>query len=194
MALVGVEQVSKALNVSARRVQQLSTKEGMPRAERGQYDLGQCMLWYIRYLQKQIAGRSSGEEGSVTSLMTERTKQARQQSERMQMANLKARGEVLLASDVAEQERMAIAYLTQALTAIPQRITTDEQTQARLEEEIILARNRFANDLASIARARKPVAAARRTGKGKAKAKPRRVGGRRKSPAAGDPGTGTVAQ
>jgi hypothetical protein len=50
MALVTVEQVATSLNVSSRRVQQLTT-EGMPRAERVRYDLIACLEWYVRYLQ-----------------------------------------------------------------------------------------------------------------------------------------------
>lgn len=56
MPTVKVDQVAKALNVPATRVQRLA-REGMPRAGRGEYDLGQCMAWYIRYLQKALEAR-----------------------------------------------------------------------------------------------------------------------------------------
>jgi len=192
-ATADVEQVSRALNITARRVQQL-VKEGMPKAERGLYDLGHCMLWYIKHLQKALAARSSGEDGSMTSLMSERTKQARETSERMQMANLKARGEVLLAAEVKQEVSKAIAYLAQDLTALPQRITTDEAIQARAQDELILARDRFARNLESLA---KPGGSVERRSRGhtrKAKTNPGRVGGRGKGAPSRNAGAGTVAK
>lgn len=65
MALVGSPQIANALNLTKRRVEQL-VHEGLPREERGKYDLGKCMLWYIRYLQtalekKGVAGLTDGE-------------------------------------------------------------------------------------------------------------------------------------
>ncbi len=50
MPIVDVTKVASALNLEARRVQQL-VKLGMPRKSRGRYDPAKCMLWYILYLQ-----------------------------------------------------------------------------------------------------------------------------------------------
>lgn len=57
MALVASIAVAQALNITQRRVEQLA-KEGMPRSGRGRYDLGACLLWYVRYLQKALEARS----------------------------------------------------------------------------------------------------------------------------------------
>ena len=81
-ASANVEQVSKALNVTVRRVNQL-VHEGMPRAERGAYDLGGCMLWYIRYLQKALAKKATmGEDGEIASLQGSRQELLKVQIER----------------------------------------------------------------------------------------------------------------
>lgn len=81
-ASANVEQVSKALNVTVRRVNQL-VHEGMPRAERGAYDLGGCMLWYIRYLQKALAKKATmGEDGEISSLQGSRQELLKVQIER----------------------------------------------------------------------------------------------------------------
>ena len=53
MPIVDVERVAQALNLDARRVQQL-VKLGMPKEGRGQYDAVKCLLWYIRYLQAAL--------------------------------------------------------------------------------------------------------------------------------------------
>jgi hypothetical protein len=54
MAMVDVERVANALNLTRQRVAQL-VKEGLPREKRGEYDPIKCMLWYIRYLQAQVS-------------------------------------------------------------------------------------------------------------------------------------------
>lgn len=54
MAMVDVERVANALNLTRQRVAQL-VKEGMPREKRGQYDPVKCLLWYIRYLQAVVS-------------------------------------------------------------------------------------------------------------------------------------------
>jgi hypothetical protein len=62
MPSVDVGRLSQALNVTKSWVHQL-VKEGMPQESRGRYDLGQCMLWYIRYLQVALKKRSATTEG-----------------------------------------------------------------------------------------------------------------------------------
>ena len=64
MPLVEITQLTAALNITKERIGQL-VKEGMPKEARGKYDLGKCMLWYIRYLQAALKRRSgaSGEDG-----------------------------------------------------------------------------------------------------------------------------------
>jgi phage terminase Nu1 subunit (DNA packaging protein) len=58
MPQVEVKQLMQALNVTEQWVGKL-VKEGMPREARGKYDLGKCMLWYIRYLQGVVRKRSA---------------------------------------------------------------------------------------------------------------------------------------
>ena len=53
MPTIDVHKVSKFLNVTPRRVQQL-VKEGMPREARGQYNPIKCGAWYVRYLRAAI--------------------------------------------------------------------------------------------------------------------------------------------
>lgn len=155
---VKIEQLAKVLNLTPRRVQQL-VGEGMPRSARGAYDLGNCMSWYIRYLQKALETRSSGTEGSgITNLMTQRTRQAQESAERMQMANLKARGEVVLIADVQQKIQRAISFLGQDFDSVAQRVTTDEALQLKIEDELQRARARFADHLESLASGRSAVA------------------------------------
>jgi hypothetical protein len=54
MPTVEVQQLTRFLNLSERRIGQL-VKEGMPKEGRGQYDPIKCAGWYVRYLQAAIA-------------------------------------------------------------------------------------------------------------------------------------------
>ena len=60
MPQIDVKQIMQALNVSEVHIGRL-VKEGMPKEARGKYDLGKCMLWYIRYLQAALKRRSGSE-------------------------------------------------------------------------------------------------------------------------------------
>lgn len=64
MAIVSVEVLARACNLTPRRIQQL-VQEGMPREDRGAYDLGVCMSWYIRFLQEELAKRGPGAQAGV---------------------------------------------------------------------------------------------------------------------------------
>lgn len=60
MALVGPTQVASALNVTPSWVHKL-VKQGMPKEAHGQFDLGKCMLWYIRFLQEALKRQEGGD-------------------------------------------------------------------------------------------------------------------------------------
>jgi phage terminase Nu1 subunit (DNA packaging protein) len=192
MAYAGVEQVAKALNISARRVQQL-VKDGLPRISAGEYELGACMLWYIRHLQRALEARASGPEGSMTSLMAERTRQARASTERMDMENMKARGEVILVSAMQQQLLRAYAATTQALCVIPQRVTADDATRASIDAEVRSALTQLADNLEALGGRRPSMGSGGRRRKAKAKTHAVAVGGSVPGAAGGRSGAGPVA-
>jgi hypothetical protein len=51
-----LRQCAAALNLGERRVNQL-VKEGLPKVAHGRYDVGTCLRWYVRYLQKSLLQR-----------------------------------------------------------------------------------------------------------------------------------------
>ena len=59
IAEVDANRLAKVLNVTARRVQQLSN-EGMPKSGRGKYPLIACIHWYVKFWQDRAEGRVSG--------------------------------------------------------------------------------------------------------------------------------------
>lgn len=54
--LYSTDIIANLLNLSARRVEQLTKKKIIPKAGRGVYDLGQAVQSYIRYLQGLCTG------------------------------------------------------------------------------------------------------------------------------------------
>jgi hypothetical protein len=51
---VTVDKIAEAFMISERAVQRLVIYEGMPRKNRGEYDLYKSLEWYVRHLQKQL--------------------------------------------------------------------------------------------------------------------------------------------
>ena len=62
--LYSTEIIANLLNLSARRVEQLTKKKIIPKAGRGVYDLGQAVQSYIRYLQGLCSGAIKDGEPS----------------------------------------------------------------------------------------------------------------------------------
>lgn len=57
-----LDECAHELNLGARRIQQLA-KEGLPKADRGVYDIIECFRFYIRYLQRKLIERALPENG-----------------------------------------------------------------------------------------------------------------------------------
>jgi hypothetical protein len=54
--IVGVDKIAEVCGISERAVQRLVIYEGMPRISRGEYDLVECMKWYVAFLHAQVCG------------------------------------------------------------------------------------------------------------------------------------------
>ena len=125
MALVNVTKLSKALNVTPRRVQQL-VAEGLPKAKRGRYELGQCMLWYIRYLQKALEQRAVTQpDGSHITTHKERLRIMRADAEMKEINLAVRRGELVAIADV-EKEMTDLVVTTKArILLVPARVAPE---------------------------------------------------------------------
>ena len=114
MAAVTGDQVAKYFGLTLARVTQL-VKEGMPRKGKGQYDLGECAAWYIRFLQAKLKGRPGGEEGAKLNETKDRLLSI--QVERESIALEKEKGSMILVSDAQK-------VWTDALSAVRARVNT----------------------------------------------------------------------
>ena len=139
---VDVHAVAKALNLTPRRVQQLKA-EGMPTVGRGQYELGPCMAWYIRYLQNALEKRGPNVNPDTPDLLAEKTRLAREQGDKLAIENAISRGELVYLDDVVNTWADHISSAKAKLLAMPTKLAPQlvNQTNAniiagRIREEV----------------------------------------------------------
>lgn len=121
--------VSKALNLTERRVMQL-VNEGMPRVGRGQYDPWACALWYIRYLQKAVEQRgTANDDGSASSWREEKKRLVRLQANNEELEYRRKLGEVVPVDMVRDK------FVTFASTVHDRFMALPSKLAARLEGE-----------------------------------------------------------
>lgn len=130
-ATVKVEVVAKALNLTPRRIMQLA-KEGMPRAERGQYDPWACALWYIRYLQKALEARGTqNDDGSATSWREERKRLIRLQANNEELEYRKRLGELMPVDEVRSKFVTFAGTVHDRFIALPSRLSPRLEGESR---------------------------------------------------------------
>lgn len=128
MAGANVETVAKAMNITPRRVQQLAA-DGMPKATRGEYDLGQCMAWYIRYLQKAIEKRSDpGKDDGTLEFTRERSRLAKEQADKAALDNAARRGELLEANIVERAWTELFTAIKARALSLPTKVAAELAT------------------------------------------------------------------
>ena len=139
---VDVNAIAKALNLTPRRVQQLKA-EGLPSAGRGQYELGPCMAWYIRYLQNALEKRGPAGHPETPDLIAERTRLAKEQGDKLAIENAIKRGELVYASNVISVWSEHISNARSKLLSLPTKVAPQLVNQpnanviaARLREDI----------------------------------------------------------
>src|ERR1700675_4807318 len=125
MPTADVEKVASALNLDARRVQQL-VKEGMPREGRGQYDPVKCMLWYIRYLQNALEKKSVPTlDGGFVGERGERGRLLRAHAELREMELAKQRGLMVALPDFESMLTDLVQTTNGRIMAMPPRLAPE---------------------------------------------------------------------
>ncbi|HXE90479.1 MAG TPA: hypothetical protein VNK82_05885 [Terriglobales bacterium] len=131
MALVGVEKIAKALNVTRRRVNQL-VHEGMPRAERGKYELGACMAWYIRYMQSAFERREMfSDDGSSADVRRQRARMLKASADLAEMELAEKRGELVPVEAFKRVMGNMIAVVRSQLLGLPGRVAHQLEGEPR---------------------------------------------------------------
>jgi phage terminase Nu1 subunit (DNA packaging protein) len=154
MATVDVKQLAEMMNVTPRRVQQMAATEGLPKAGKGRYDAGKCLLWYIRYLQAALEKKSVPVgDGKYSSMGDEKARSIRADAELKEMELAHKRKELVRVADVAKTITDIVTMTKARIMALPPRIaadTTGEQSrtmvQAKVEKALVDALNHLADD------------------------------------------------
>ncbi len=110
--------IAKLLDLSERRVQQLSREGVIPRAERGQYDLVGSVRGYVRYLRDQAAKAQAG----APDYASERARCIRARADLAEMEAEAKRGSLIAAEDVEVAWIAVLALLRTRLLGLPDRL------------------------------------------------------------------------
>lgn len=146
--MASVQQVAKACNLSPRRVQQLAKEGVLPRDARGAYDLGACLMSYIRHLQAAMEAQSSIDGvGKVSNTQQQRAKLLDVEVQREELALAKDRSEVISIADhemlvstlIIETKANLMAVgprVAQCLVGLTSRVAIQQQVDKAVKEAL----------------------------------------------------------
>jgi phage terminase Nu1 subunit (DNA packaging protein) len=110
--------ISRLLDLSERRVQQLSREGVIPKAERGQYDLIGSVRGYVRYLRDQAAKAQAG----APEYAAERARFIRARADLAEMEAEEKRRALIVAEQIEAAWIAVLALLRTRLLALPDRL------------------------------------------------------------------------
>jgi phage terminase Nu1 subunit (DNA packaging protein) len=141
MPQIEVKQLMQALNVSEVHVGRL-VKEGMPKEARGRYDLGRCMLWYIRYLQAALKRRSGSEPIDETgrTVQQERLRLLSAEAELKELELGRERGEFIALPDLEKMMTDLVATANAQILGVASGIAPQLVGESRTDIESKLDR------------------------------------------------------
>jgi phage terminase Nu1 subunit (DNA packaging protein) len=135
-----VNLIATLFNLTPRRVQQLAN-EGMPKADRGNYDVRACTMWYIRYMQGQLLKRQDDEVRDETVKWTrERTRLAQEQAETSALRNAEMRGELISLSILKQRLGHVFGNIRQNTLALGSKIAPECEARSAIEIKEIIDR------------------------------------------------------
>lgn len=140
MPTIKIDQVAGLLNLTPARVHQL-VKEGLPKEKRGEYDGVKCLIWYVRYLQQQLARLSPNVDlagGEVDTERKERTRLLRADAELRELELARERGEVMALVDMEKIMTDLIVMTKARILSVSNRIAPQlvGETRASIEAKI----------------------------------------------------------
>ncbi len=110
--------IAKLLDLSERRVQQLSREGVIPKATRGQYDLIGSVRGYVRYLRDQAMSAQAG----APDYAVERARFIRARADLAEMEANQRRGSLIAADDAEAAWIAVLALLRTRLLSLPDRL------------------------------------------------------------------------
>jgi phage terminase Nu1 subunit (DNA packaging protein) len=122
---VSFEQIASLLDVPPKSIAWLTGK-GMPKEARGQYDVGRCFHWYVRYLHEQMGrrGATAEEQDSGVNVRMHRCRLLKAQADLSELDMLERSGKVI---PVGLYEKLLIGWavtIRQRVLALPARLAS----------------------------------------------------------------------
>jgi len=120
--------IAKLLDLSERRIQQLSREGVIPKATRGQYDLIGSVRGYVRYLRDQAVSAQAG----APDYAVERARFIRARADLAEMEAQQRRGSLIAADDAEAAWIAVLALLRTRLLSLPDRLAPLVHEQGNL--------------------------------------------------------------
>lgn len=139
--------ITRLLDLSERRVQQLAREGVIPRAERGNYDLVGAVRGYVRYLREQV----SRAEAGIADLGSERARLVKAKADLAEMEAAERREDLLPAPDVTAAWTEIMALVRARLLALPDKIAPVVHETTSIAEARGVVRKAIHDVLAEIA-------------------------------------------
>lgn len=134
--IVSARGLSEWIGLSHQRISALARDGKIPRTEEGRFDLKPAVAAYCDYLREGQRGRTN----TNPELQAAKVRAANAQAEKLEVANAKARGDLLNAADVQSTWTATVIDLRSAILAIPQRVSStlglDRRATRELDDEI----------------------------------------------------------
>lgn len=135
------------LGLSAPRIHALAREGRIPRRADGRFDLRAAVRGYAESLRLKSGTSALAQNPELN---TEKVRLAREQADKLALANSAARGEMLDAREVAQEWRGVVTDLRAALLAVPSRVAArlglDRAATLALDREIRDAMEAIARD------------------------------------------------
>jgi hypothetical protein len=114
-----VNVIAKLLDLSIRRVYQLTNEGVIPKAEKGRYELVPAVQGYIRYLRDRAIGADALPDESARA---SRARLLKAQAEAQEMENAKVRGELLPRDPLEQAIGAAFGVVRNRILAIDKKL------------------------------------------------------------------------
>lgn len=147
--------IARLLDLTERRVQQLSREGVIPRGERGRYDLVGSVRGYVRYLRDQAARAQDG----VADFGAERARLIKAKADLAEMDAAQRRGDLLPATGVEEAWIAVLGRLRARLLVLPDRLAPLVHEETTIAGARALIRRTVAETLTELAQTRVAVSA-----------------------------------
>jgi phage terminase Nu1 subunit (DNA packaging protein) len=123
MGLVRRKELARIFEITEHYVNAL-VKAGLPQAAYGKYELGACMLWYLKFLKNKLNSRRYLDDEEIAQLeREERLKLVRAEAGLKELELARERGEFAAVADFEKMVTEMVVTTKARILALPARIS-----------------------------------------------------------------------